>query len=65
MRAMRRAMIHEAFTRRLPAPGESPEGFLAPIDTGGTSEAASANAAAALEHVRRAWVAGEQLGVQP
>jgi hypothetical protein len=66
MRAMLRAMIADgAFIGRLRAPGESPEGFLARIGTGGTSEAARANAAAALEDVRRAWVAGKQPGVQP
>jgi hypothetical protein len=65
-RAILRAMItDEAFMSRLRVPGESPERFLARVRTGGTSEAARANAAAALEDVRRAWVAGQQPGLQP
>jgi hypothetical protein len=65
MRAMLRAMIaDEAFTSSVRA-GESPERFLARVGTSGTSETAKANAAAALEDLRRAWAAGQQAGLQP
>jgi hypothetical protein len=65
MRAMLRAIAaDESFTRSIRA-GEIPFELAARIATSGASETAKANAAAALEELRRAFTAAEQPGPHP